>query len=84
VFRAARTNLVKIRVNDSATMIETLESVLAPLLIIGSFCNLGKICSNILVEAVYNLGRISLAYMLWPNGAVLRTSFTIHYTALAE
>ena len=40
VSRATRTNLVKILADDSETMAETLERVLAPLLIIGSFCNL--------------------------------------------
>ena len=38
--RAARTNSVKILADDSETMAETLETALAPLLIIGSFCNL--------------------------------------------
>ena len=40
VSRAVRTNSIKILTNDSKTMTETLERVLAPLMIIGSFFNL--------------------------------------------
>jgi len=39
VYCATRTNSVKILVDDSEIMTETLERALAPLLVIGSFCN---------------------------------------------
>ena len=40
VYCATRTNSVKILADDSEIMTDTLESALAPLLVIGSFCNL--------------------------------------------
>ena len=40
VYCATRTNSVKILADDSEIMTETLERALAPLLVIGSFCNL--------------------------------------------
>jgi len=68
VSHAARINSVKLLDNDLKTMIETLERALAPLLIIGSFCNLGMF-----EYPRGQLGRISRAYMFWSNGALLRS-----------